>query len=103
MEKEDERKTVTEFGVLCLVMPDFHAEKSTETAAQEGNGEEAGFCDTPFVMPCLPFINAVEEEGDDVDCHEIEQNGKDYFLICTFIHFRIYGSLGQLARKNHAN
>ncbi len=89
--------------MLGLVMPDFHAEKSTDTAAKEGNGEEAGFRDPPFIVAGFPFINAVEEEGNEVDCHEIEQKGKDYFLIYTFIHFRIYGSFGQLARKNHAN
>lgn len=89
MEKEDERKTETEFGMLGLVMPDFHAEKSTETAAQEGNGEKAGFRDTPFIVAGFPFINAVEEEGNEVDCREIEQQGKDYFShlhIYTFLH-----------------
>ena len=67
MEEEDERETVAETGMLGLVMPDFHAEKSTDTAAQEGNGEETGVRDTPFIVAGFPFINAVEEEGNDVE------------------------------------
>lgn len=89
--------------MLGLVMPDFHAEKSSETATKKGDGDQTSFGNPPFIVAGFPFINAVEEEGNDVDCREIEQKGKDYFLIYTFIHFRIYGSFGQLARKNHAN
>ena len=79
MEEEDERKTVAETGMLGLVMPDFHAEKSTYTATKKGDGDQTGFRDTPFIVAGFPFINAVEEEGNEVDCHEIEQKGKDYF------------------------
>ena len=73
VEAEDEREAVAETGMLGLVMPDFHAEKSTDTAAQDGNGEETGFRDTPFVMPRLPFVNAIEKKGKDIDCREVEQ------------------------------
>ena len=73
VEDEDEREAVAETGMLGLVMPDFHAEKSTDTAAQEGNGEETGFRDTPFIMPRLPFVNAIEKESNDINCREVEQ------------------------------
>jgi hypothetical protein len=73
VEAEDEREAVAETGMLGLVMPYFHAEKSTDTAAQEGNGEETGFRDTPFVMPRLPFVNAIQEERDYVYRREAEQ------------------------------
>jgi hypothetical protein len=73
VEAEDEREAVAETGMLGLVMPDFHAEKSTDTAAKESDGYEAGFRDTPFVMPRLPFVNAIEKKGKDIDCREVEQ------------------------------
>ena len=79
MEKEDERKTVTEFGVLCFVTPRFHAQISSETATKKGDGDQTSFGNPPFIVAGFPFINAIEEEGNDVDCHEIEQKGKDYF------------------------
>ena len=56
------------------MVPDFHAEKGSKAAAQEGNGEEAGFGDAPFVVPRLPFVNAIEKESNDIDCREIDQN-----------------------------
>ena len=79
MEKEDERKTVAETGMLGLVMPRFHAQISSETATKKGDGDQTSFGNPPFIVAGFPFINAVEEEGNDVDCHEIEQKGKDYF------------------------
>lgn len=79
MEEEDERETVAETGMLGLVMPDFHAEKSTDTATKKGDGDQTSFGNPPFIVAGFPFINAVEKEGNDVDCHEIEQKGKDYF------------------------
>ena len=79
MEKEDERKTVTKFGVLCFVTPRFHAQISSETATKKGDGDQTSFGNPPFIVAGFPFINAVEEEGNDVDRHEIEQKGKDYF------------------------
>ena len=60
--------------MLGLMVPDFHAEKGSETTSQKGNGEEAGFRDTPFVVPRLPFVNAIEEKRHDVHRREIDQN-----------------------------
>ena len=73
MEDEDEREAEAELVMLGLVMPDFHAEESPDAASQKGNGEEAGFRDTPFVMPRLPFVNAIQEERDYVYHREVEQ------------------------------
>ena len=73
VEDEDEREAEAELVMLGLVMPDFHAKKGAETATQEGNGKEAGFRDTPFVMPRLPFVNAIQEERDYVYHREVEQ------------------------------
>ena len=76
LEDEDEREAEAELVMLGLVMPDFHAEKGSETTSQKGNGEEAGFRDTPFVVPRLPFVNAIEEESNDIDCREVNQEAK---------------------------
>ena len=73
LEDEDEREAEAELVMLGLVMPDFHAEESPDAASQKGNGEEAGFRDTPFVVPRLPFVNAIEKESNDIDCREVEQ------------------------------
>ena len=73
VEAEDEREAEAELVMLGLMVPDFHAEKGSETTSQKGNGEEAGFRDTPFVVPRLPFVNAIQEERDYVYHREVEQ------------------------------
>jgi len=73
VEDENEREAITETGMLGLVMPDFHAEKGTEAAAKESDGEKTCFRDTPFVMPRLPFVDAIQEERDYVYSREVEQ------------------------------
>jgi len=59
--------------MLGLVMPNFHAKKGADTAAQEGNGKETGFRDTPFGVAGFPLVYAIEEEGNQVDCCEVKQ------------------------------
>ena len=73
VEEEDEGKAEAEFEMLGFMMPEFHAEKGTEAAAKEGNGDETGFRDTPFVMTRFPFINTIEEESNKVNCCKIDQ------------------------------
>ena len=93
MEKEDEGEAVAETGMLGFVVPDFHAEEGTEAAAKEGNGDETGFRDAPFVMAGFPFVDAVQEEGNEVNRHKIEQKAIyeifSHFLIYSFSYFRI--------------
>lgn len=73
MEDEDGWETEAEFGVLGLVMPEFHAKESTDASAGNGYPDEGCFCDAPFVMARLPFVNTVQEERDDIDRREINQ------------------------------
>ncbi len=75
VEEEDEWEAVTETGMKGFMMPYLHAEKGAETATKEGNGKETGFRDTPFVMTGFPLVNAIEKEGNQVDCYEVEQEG----------------------------
>ena len=73
LEKEDGGEPEAEFGVLGLVVPDFHAEQGTDASAGDGYPEQACLGDAPFVALCLPFVNAIQEKRDDVDCREINQ------------------------------
>ena len=73
LEDEDGGETIFELGVLGFVMPKSHAEESTEAAAGNGYPDEASLGDAPFVMLRLPFVDAVQEERDDVYRCEINQ------------------------------
>lgn len=73
LEDEDGGEAKAEFGVLGLVVPDFHTEQGTDAAAGDGYPEQACLGDAPFVALCLPFVDAIQEKRDDVDCREINQ------------------------------
>ena len=73
VEEKDGREAEAEFVVLGLMVPDFHSEESTDAAAGDGYPEQARLGDAPFVALRLPFVNAVQEKRDDVDCREINQ------------------------------
>ena len=73
MEDENGRETVFELCVLGLVMPEFHAEESTDAAAENGYPDEGGFVDAPFVMPRLPFVDTIQEKRDDINRREVNQ------------------------------
>ena len=73
LKNEDGGEAEAEFGVLGLMVPDFHTEQGTDAAAGDGYPEQARLGDTPFVALCLPFVDAIQEKRDDVDCREINQ------------------------------
>ena len=73
LEDENGRETVFELCVLGLVMPCFHAEESTDATTENGYPNEACFCDAPFVMARLPFVDTVQEKRDDINRREINQ------------------------------
>ena len=77
VEEEDGREAEAEFVVLGLMVPDFHTEQGPDAAAGNGYPEQARLRDTPFVMPRLPFVNAIEKESNDIDCREINQCAVD--------------------------
>lgn len=74
MKEKDEREAEAELGMLGFMMPDFHAEKSTDAAAQESNTYQFGLRDAPFVMAGFPFIDAVHKERHDIYRREINQD-----------------------------
>ena len=73
MEDEDGGETVFELSVLGFMMPCFHAEQSTDAATENGYPDEACFCDAPFVMARLPFVDTIQEKRDDINRREINQ------------------------------
>lgn len=92
MEEEDKREAVAESGMEGFVMPDFHAEKSSETAAKECDGEETCFRDAPFVVAGFPFVDTIEEKSNDIHHREVKQNGEE------FVHQGLFTSL-DICRK----
>ena len=73
MEEEDGWETEAEFGVLGLMVPDFHTEQGPDAAAGDGYPEQACLGDAPLVALRLPFVNTVQEERDDINSREINQ------------------------------
>ena len=84
VDEEDEGQTFAELRVLGLMMPYFHAEKGSQTASKDSNGEEAGLLNTPFVVAGLPLVNAIEDKCHDVHQCKIKQNIFIHLLIYTF-------------------
>lgn len=77
VEDEDGGEAETEFVVLGLMVPDFHAEQSPDAAAGDGYPEQACLGDAPFIALRLPFVDAVQEKRGNVDRCKINQYAVD--------------------------
>ena len=53
--------------VLCLVAPHLEAEPGSDTSADEGEEEKRGFGNAPTGFLGFAFVNAVGDEGDEVE------------------------------------
>lgn len=71
VQEEDEGHPVAELIVASLVAEEVHGKEGRRRAAKEGKEEESGFGDAPTVMASLVFVEAVKEEGQEVDCEEV--------------------------------
>ena len=71
MQQEDERHPVAELFVAGLVAEEAHGEEGGWGTTEEGKEDESGFGDAPTVMASLVFVEAVKEEGQEVDCEEV--------------------------------
>ena len=49
-----------------------HTGESAETAADERKGQQGFFADAAGISLCLPLIEAVDEEGHEVDSDEVQ-------------------------------
>ena len=74
MDKEDERQSISEFGVLGFVMPDGHSQQGTNTSAHNRKPDERRLGDSPFGAFGSEFVNAIEEKSNDIDSGEIYEN-----------------------------
>ena len=73
LEDEDGREAETEFVVLGLMVPYFHAEERPDASAGDGYPEQACLGDAPFVMLRLPFVDAVQGKRGYVNSREVKQ------------------------------
>ena len=102
LEEEDGREAEAEFGVLGLMVPDFHTEQSTDAAAGDGYPEQACLGDAPLVALCLPFVNAIQEKRDDVDSREINQYGIEEVLAHLLIFLHLSGCKGSAQSEGNS-
>ena len=72
LSKEDGGNAKGELAVLGLVAEDVHPQEGADTAAGDGQPDEGVFRDAPLPSPGLPFIDAVDQEGQDVDADEVD-------------------------------
>lgn len=56
-----------ELLVLCLVAPHLETEPRTDTSATEGKEEKRGFGNAPTGFLGFAFVNAVDDERDEVE------------------------------------
>ena len=73
LKDEDGGEAETEFVVLGLMVPDFHAEERPDASAGDGYPEQACLSDAPFVALRLPFVDAVQGKRGYVNSREVKQ------------------------------
>lgn len=59
-----------EFLVLRFVSPHLEAEPCADTSADDGEQEEGGFGDAPLRFLGLKLVDAVDDEGEEVEREE---------------------------------
>ena len=57
--------------VLGFVTEEVHAQESADAAAGDGQPDKGILGDAPLPSPGLPFVDAVDEEGHNVDADEV--------------------------------
>ena len=72
MDNENGGDSEGELAVLGLVTEEVHTQEGTDAAAGNGQPNEGVFRDAPLPSPGLPFVDAVEQEGQDVDADKVD-------------------------------
>lgn len=67
MPRNNQGDADVELGVLRLVAPCFDAEPCADAAADEGKQDEGGFGDAPLRFLGFVLVDAVDDEGDEVE------------------------------------
>ena len=72
MDDEDGRDAEGELAVLGFVAEEIHAQEGADAAAGNGQPDEGVFRDAPLPFPGLPFVDAINQEGQDIDADEVD-------------------------------
>jgi hypothetical protein len=65
--QKNQREAILELLMLSLMPPDIHAEQCADTATDGCQYQQECFRYAPTALLGFPFINAIDEEGHDVD------------------------------------
>jgi len=68
------RHAVAELLMLGLMVPHVHPQPRADAAADRRHPQQYTFWNPPPLPLRLPFVDAVEEEGEDVDNYEVKDN-----------------------------
>ena len=93
MDNEDGRDAEGELQVLGLVAEEVHAEEGSDAAADGRKKNKGSLGDAPFAPLGLPFVDAVEQEGQDVDDDKVV-NEKSHCPLPRFGQFHAFGDAG---------
>ena len=74
-----------------LMMPGFHAQPSADASTNNSQSQERCFWDSPFLVFCLPLIDAEHKERQHIDDDEISE--KNLYERC--IHYIHHSNLSK--------
>ena len=70
MHRHYKRYPDVKFLVLRLVAPHLYAQPCTDTSAEDGEEQEGGFGEAPLRFLGLKLVDAVDDEGEEVEREE---------------------------------
>ncbi len=74
LERKDRRQAINEIPVFRLMTECVHSDDSAQTPADDGDGKQGMFRNTPCAVLCLPFINAHDSKADDINDQKIDDD-----------------------------
>ena len=72
LDEEDGGDAEGELAMLGFVAKEVHTQEGADAAAGNGQPDESVFGDSPLTFLGLPFVDAVDEEGQYVDADEVD-------------------------------
>lgn len=74
LRQQDQREADPELLVPGLVVEEVHAEKSPYAASDDGQQDECVLGNAPPSLFGLPFVHAVNQEGQDIDNDKVNDH-----------------------------
>lgn len=71
LKEQDQRDADDELQVLGLVTPDAHSQPSSDAATYDSKQQQCRLWYAPEVLLGLVFVDAIDDEGDDIDCKDV--------------------------------